>query len=89
MSTEATPEAVTPWNVGRLEAVLTGAIYEHFTNRPGSSFTFSAYGRDEEYELLDSEPDDDVLTFERQADGARFHVEFWANVSAAASGGAS
>lgn len=73
-------EEETPWNADRLGAVLTTAVYEHFVNRLGP-FTFSAYGRDEEYEMLDGEPDDDVLTFERKADGVRFDVEFWVNVS--------
>jgi hypothetical protein len=83
--TETTEQAAKPWNAGKLAGVLTGAVYEHFTDRPGP-FTLSAHGRDEQYELLDGEPDDDVLTFERKADGSRFHVEFWVNVSAAASG---
>ena len=77
-------QVAAPWDAGRLEAVLTSVLYQHFADRRGS-FTFSAYGRDEEYELLDGEPDDGMLTFERKADGVQFHVEFWVNVSTAAS----
>lgn len=84
-SPQGISEAAAPWNVGKLEAVLTSVLYEHFTERSGS-FTFSAYGRDETYELLDGDPDDGVLTFERKSDGARFEVEFWANVTAVTTG---
>jgi len=83
--TEDAEQAASPWSAERLAAVLTAVVYERFTNSLGP-FTFSAYGRDEEYELLDSEPDDDVLTFERKADGARFDVEFWVNASEASDG---
>jgi hypothetical protein len=76
-------QSAIPWDAARLGTVLTTVVYEHFTNRLGP-FTFSAYGRDEKYELLDGDPDDDVLTFERVGDGARFQVEFWVGVSAAA-----
>ena len=80
-----TGQPAIPWNADRLAAVLTAAVYEHFVNSLGP-FTFSAYGRDEEYEILDSEDDDDVLTFERKLDGARFEVEFWVSASVAKSG---
>jgi hypothetical protein len=70
----------TPWDASRLAAVLTAAVYEHFTERLGP-FTFSAHGRDETYDLLDSADDDDVLTFERRPDGARFEVEFWVSAT--------
>lgn len=74
---------VIPWNDAKLAGVLTAAVYERFTNWAGPGpFTFSSGGRDETYELLDSDPDDDLLTFERKADGARFQVEFWVSVSA-------
>ena len=75
-----------PWTAERLDGILTAVVYEHFTNHLGT-FTFSSHGHgEEEYELI--EPDDpdeefgDTLTFERKSDGARFDVEFWANVSA-------
>jgi hypothetical protein len=81
---ETAPESAAPRDADRLGGVLTTALYEYFAGRP--RFTLSAYGRDERYEVLDGDPDDDVLTFERTADGARFEVEFWVNVSAVARG---
>lgn len=80
-----TADPAQPWTAERLDGVITAAVYQHFTDHLGT-FTFSSHGGDEEYELI--EPDDpdeefgDTLTFERKSDGARFEVEFWANVSA-------
>ena len=76
---ETAPGSAAPWDAARLGGVLTTALYEYFAGRP--RFTLSAYGRDEQYEVLDGDPDDDVLVFERTADGARFEVEFCATVS--------
>ena len=76
----AAEQATIPWDAARLSSVLTAVVYEHFTEHSGS-FTFNSHGRDESYELLEPADDDEVLTFERKADGARFSVGFWVTAS--------
>jgi len=71
-----------PWNADRFAAVLTASVYEHFVNAMnGGRFTFCAHGRDEVFDLLDGEDDDDTLTFQRVPDGARFKVSFWVDAT--------
>lgn len=68
-----------PWTADKIAAVVTAAVYEHFYDHLGT-LTLSSSDHDEAYELHADE-DGDVITFQRKSDGARFEVEFWANVA--------
>lgn len=81
MSENAQPE---PWTPAKLAAILTAGAYEHYCEGPGT-VTLHRGAQSETYRVLSNE-DGDVLTFERESDGARFDVEFAADVAALADG---
>lgn len=68
------------WTADEVSSVLTAAVYQHFTGRPGT-LTLSSGGKDETFELQDSENESDVLTWKRLSDGALFETEFWVQVT--------
>jgi len=72
---------VQPWTPAKLAAVLTEAVYEHFTDHP-ATLTLSSREQSETFDLLINE-DGDVFTLVRKSDGARFEADFWVNVAAA------
>ena len=73
-----------PWTADRLSAVLAAAAHEHFASLYETTLVSQGNGTAETYEA--EEPDDPdntdaPLVLVRESDGARFEVEFWANVT--------
>ena len=67
-----------------LAMVLSTAAEEDYTNRTRVTLTSTATGTSETYEPEEpADPDDTSapLILVRTLDGARFEVEFWANVA--------
>jgi hypothetical protein len=73
-----------PWTAGRLADVLSGAAEEHYSNRYRVTLVDTATGTSETYDVEEpADPDgsEAPLILVRAGDGARFEVEFWANVT--------
>jgi hypothetical protein len=73
-----------PWGADRLAMVLSAAAEEDYSSRARITLTSTATGTSESYEPEEPAGPDDAaapLILVRASDGARFEVEFWANVA--------
>ena len=73
------------WNADRLAAVLSCAAHESYANHYRVTLVSTATGTSETYDVEEpaDDPDDTdaPLVLVRAGDGARFEVEFWADVT--------
>ena len=73
------------WNADRLAAVLSGAAQESYANHYRVTLVSTGNGTSETYDVEEpaDDPDDTdaPLVLVRAGDGARFEVEFWADVT--------
>jgi hypothetical protein len=72
------------WSADRLAAVLSGAAQESYANHYRVTLVSTATGTSETYDVEEPANPDDTdapLVLVRVGDGARFEVEFWADVT--------
>jgi hypothetical protein len=72
------------WNADRLAAVLSCAAHESYANHYRVTLVSTGNGTSETYDVeerVDWDGREVPLVLVRAADGARFEVEFWANVT--------
>ena len=72
------------WNADRLAAVLSCAAHESYANHYRVTLVSTGNGTSETYDVEEPTNPDDTdapLVLVRAGDGARFEVEFWADVT--------